>query len=59
MHSPTSATKALVRGVCQDHRSAPGVCNADRDLALYAALGVAALAGAVVGGWYVARWLRS
>lgn len=58
MHSPATATKALSHGICTDHKSAPEYCGADRDVALYAVLGAAAVAGAIVGGWYLAKWLR-
>lgn len=58
MHSPAIATKALSQGICKEHRSAPEFCGADRDVALYAAGAVLAVAGVVVGAWALARWLR-
>ena len=58
MHSPATATKALSHGICTDHKSAPEYCGADRDVALYAAGAVLAVAGLAVGAWALARWLR-
>ncbi len=58
MHAPITATRAVADGVCLEHRVDPSRCGAERDVALYAAGAVLAVAGIAAGAVALGRWLR-
>ena len=58
MQSPTAATRAVADGVCLEHKADPERCGAQRDVILYAAGAVLAVAGIAAGAVALGRWLR-